>query len=184
MPLFTSSREKRLWLCAFLVLLTIFSTLFLGQPFAELLASQDVQAVFFLLVMVLVAAAIIAHGLKTKPNRIEITLLLGMAAVYIMFFLRLGLTERSHLMEYSILAIFIHMALKERLIQRKHVYKPALLAFIVTFLIGVLDECIQIFLPNRVFDINDILFNGLASLMAIGSALALNWVHKRIKKIN
>lgn len=148
----------------------------------ELLANQDIRAAIFLLVMLLVAAAIIAHGLKTRPSRIEITLWLGIAAVYIMFFLRLGMPERSHLMEYSVLAIFINKALQERVSQGKHVPKPALLAFVATFAIGVLDECMQIFLPNRVFDMNDILFNGLAGLMAIGSALVLTWLHQRIKR--
>jgi hypothetical protein len=43
----------------------------------------------------------------------------------------------------------------------------------------VLDECIQIFLPDRVFDTDDILFNGFAGLMAIGSSLVLQWIRKK-----
>ncbi len=103
---------------------------------------------------------IVIHGIKRRPSRAEITIWLGLVAVYIMFFLRLGMSERSHLMEYSVLAIFTHMALIERTGQQRKILKPALLAIAATFSIGLLDECVQIFLPDRVFDPNDIALNG------------------------
>lgn len=177
MPLYTSSREGQFWIWAFVVVLTIFSTLIIGQPLIRLLGDQNVRAVFFLLGMALVGLAIILHALKTKPGKIELVLILGIVAVYVMFFLRLGMPERSHLIEYSVLAILIHKALVER---KKHsnVSAPALIAFIATFLIGVLDESIQIFLPDRVFDAADILFNGSAVAMAIGSSVLMTWVRR------
>ncbi len=58
MPIFTSSREKRLWFWVLVVLVAIFSTLFIGQPLIQLFSNQDIQAVFFVLGMVLVAATI------------------------------------------------------------------------------------------------------------------------------
>jgi len=182
MPLFKSSREKRLWLYTFMVLVAIISSLVFGQPLVEVLGNQDIQAAIFLLGMILIGASIIVHGIKTRPSKTEITIWLGFAAVYLMVFLRLGLTERSHLIEYSVLAIFIHMALIERVSQGNQALMPALLAFIFTLIIGVLDECIQIFLPNRVFDPLDILFNGFAGLTAIGSSMALKWIRKQLSK--
>jgi hypothetical protein len=179
---FTSPREKRLWFWAFAVFATIFSTLFIGQPLAIQLSNQNVQAVFFMLGMIMVGAAIVVHGLKTKPSKIEITILLGIIAVYIMFYLRLGIPERSHLIEYGVLAIFIHKALIERVSQGNQIRVPALVAFLVTFIIGVLDECMQIFLPTRIFDPVDIVFNGLAALMAIGASITLQWVRMKIRK--
>ncbi len=178
MPLFTSSREKHLWIWAFSVFAAIFSTLFIGQPLARLLANQNIQAVFFVLGMLLVGATITVHGLKTKPSKIEIAIWLGIGAVYIMFFLRLGIPERSHLIEYSVLAIFIHKALTERVGHGTKILLVALMSFVVTFLIGILDECIQIVLPNRVFDPEDIFFNGSAVTIAIGSSMVLNWVRR------
>ena len=183
MGLFTSSREKHLWIWSFAVLTTIFSTLFIGQPLARLFGNQDVRAVVFVLVMILVGATIIIHALKTKPGKVEITLLLGIVAVYIMFFLRLGMPERSHLMEYSVLAIFIHKAIIERVNQGKQIRWPALLSFFLAFLIGVVDECIQIILPERVFDTDDIIFNAMAVAMAIGSCVVLAWVSKRMGRL-
>lgn len=182
MPLFTSSREKQFWLWALAVLAAIFSTLFLGQPLAELFGDQNIQAAIFLLVMFLVGVAILIHAIKTKPSKVELTIWFGIVAVYVMFILRLGLPERSHLMEYSVLAIFIHKAITERVNQGKLIPRPALVAALFTSLIGVLDECIQIFLPDRVFDTNDIIFNGMAVAMAIGTRVFLAWVRKRMRK--
>jgi uncharacterized membrane protein len=182
--LFTSTREKRLWLYVILVLAAITSTLVFGQPLVGLFGNHNIQAAFFLLGMILVGATILVYSLKTRTGKTEIVIWLGLAAVYTMFFLRLGLAERSHLIEYSVLAIFIHSALVERANKGNHVLKPALFALFATIIIGVLDECIQLFLPTRVFDPLDILFNGLAGLMAIGSVMVLKWARKKMKRTN
>ena len=184
MTFFTSTREKHLWLWSFLVFVTIISTLFIGRPLANQLRDQNIQAIFFLLGMILVGAAVVNHGLRWRPGKIEISVLLGIVAVYVMFFFRLGAPERSHLIEYSVLAIFIHEALIERKTLGKSLYKPALMALVITFLVGVADEYLQFFLPDRVFDPEDILFNGLAAGMAIGFSALLGWIHRRLVRSN
>jgi len=181
MTAFTSSREKRLWVASLSVFVLIFLTLFIGQPLEKLFQSQDVRAIVFLLVMVLVGAAILLHAVITKPTTVEIAVISGIAAVYIMFILRLGMPERSHLMEYSVLAILVHKAMAERVAQGKKISLPALISFVITFLLGVIDECLQLFIPSRVFDPVDILFNGMAAAMAIGSFILVQWIRKRIK---
>ena len=45
-------------------------------------------------------------------------------------------------------------------------------------LVGVLDECIQLLLPSRVFDPVDMLFNALAAVMAVGASSALHWARR------
>ncbi len=179
----TSTREKRLWFWTFAVFAAIFSTLFIGKPLATHLQDQNIQAAIFVLGMLLAAGAVVTHGLKAKPSSIELSVLLGITAVYIMFAFRLGAPERSHLVEYSVLAIFIHKALIERARHTEPIVQPALFAWIIAFFIGVTDESIQIVLPNRVFDIVDILFNGIAVTMAIASTLLLNWAHNRTNKL-
>ena len=178
MPLFTSEKEKQLWLYVFLIGLTIYSTLFFGQPLAKIFSDQNRQAILFLLGMLLAIATILIYGIQKPTSEQELVVWVGIATVYLLFFLRLGLPERSHLIEYSVLAIFIHKALMERWgDERQSII--ATLAFTSTFLVGLLDEYLQIFLPNRVFDTEDILFNGLAALMAIVASIALNWVRRQ-----
>ncbi len=179
MSFFTSSREKQLWLCALAVLVAIYSTLILGQLYTKLFANQNVQAIIFLFGMLLVGVTILMHSLRPKTTKVEILILIGIAAVYMMLFLRLGIPERSHLFEYSVLAIFIHKALIEREKHTDNIRSSALYAVIISFAIGVIDECLQLFIPNRVFDPNDILFNGFAVTMAIGSGVVFTWVQNR-----
>ena len=171
-----------MWFLVFLVVATIYSTLFIGQPLAKLFSSQDVQAAIFLLGMLLVGSTIAVYAFKARSSKIEIVVLLGIVAVYLMFFLRLGLSERSHLIEYSVLAIFIHKAIDERADQGKKIPVPALWAFVLTLLIGVFDECLQMVIPHRVFDPVDILFNGMAAVMAIGSGQIVKGLRKRLSK--
>lgn len=176
MPLFTSKREKRLWLYAATTVMAILSTLVLGRPLLGLLGNQNIQAVFFLLGMLLVGATIIGYGLHLRIRKTEAAIWLGLAAVYLMLFLRLGLSERSHLIEYSVLAIFIHLALAERARPKTQVLLTGLIAFATTVTIGAMDESLQLWIPDRVFDPVDIFFNGMAALLAIGGSLLLQWV--------
>ncbi|MEP1031947.1 VanZ family protein [Ekhidna sp.] len=182
MTLFTSTKEKRLWLWALAVFAAIISTLFIGRPLASQLRNQNVQAIFFMLGMLLIAIAVLIHAWKSKPSKIELSILLGIIAVYVMFIFRLGAPERSHLIEYSVLTIIIHKALIERARQANRIRMPALFAWVIAFLIGVLDESIQIILPNRVFDPQDILFNGIAVTMAIIVTIFLVWMRRKFSR--
>lgn len=76
------------------------------------------------------------------------------------------------------MAILIFEALDERVSQGGWVPVPAILAIILTSLIGTVDELIQLFLPNRVFDLTDILFNFLAALTTVIILVLLGWVRQ------
>lgn len=182
MPVWKSIKEKKYWFWAILVYVTILSTLFIGQPLAYELRDQNVQAIFFLLGMVLVATAVIIHGFLTKPSNIEYAILFGIIAVYVMFFFRLGAPERSHLIEYSVLAILLHKAFMERFKQENKIFKPAFFSLFVGIAMGALDESIQLLIPHRYFDPQDIVFNCLAVTMAIGASLLLHWLHSRLNQ--
>ena len=103
---------------------------------------------------------------------------LGVAVVYLKVFVQMGLEERTHLIEYDVVAIFIHEALTERASHGRRIPVPAALAILATALVGALDECIQAFLPTRVFDVQDIVFNTLAAVMAVATSLALGWARR------
>ncbi len=113
--------------------------------------------------MLLVVGAIAASWMKRRPGWREIGVALGVALAYLAMFLRMeSPEERTHLIEYGIVAALIHQALLERVHNGRAVPAPAALTVAVTALLGLLDECIQALLPSRVFDVRDIAFNALA----------------------
>ena len=156
MSVFTSSREKRLWFYTFLVLVAIIASLIFGSGLVPTM-EQGLKDVLFYYTMIALAATVILHGLRTRPGKAEISIWLGLSAVFLLLYSRLGFAERGHLFEYSVLAIFIHKALIERARPEKKVLISGLLAFLAAHIIGVLDEFIQLFIPSRVFDSIDIL---------------------------
>lgn len=174
MSLFTTYRERRLWLWTFAIVVAIYSTLGLTGTLAGFLRKHGLMEASFIFGAFLIVATIVAQGLKARPGGTEIAVALGIAAAYLMVFVRMSITEeRTHLIEYGLVGAFIHEALTERASQDRHVPMPALLAILATTLVGVLDECIQAFLPSRVFDPFDILFNFLAGTMAVVARLAM-----------
>ena len=183
MSLFSSARERRRWAWTLVVLGTVYLTFGLAQKLVGLLPGSDWNAVFFLLACLLILGAVVTQGLKMRPSGVEISVALGVAAAYLLVFVRMtAVTERSHLIEYSVVAVFIYEALLERANQGRRVPVPALLALLIASLIGVLDEAIQAFAPNRVFDPVDILFNVVAIAMAIIASVALGWARKRARR--
>lgn len=181
MTVFKSSKEKRRWLYVLVVVLAIYATLFIGQPLQLLLQDQNIQAALFLVGMALSATAIILQGVKPQTSKREIAVWIGLSAVYLMLFLRLGLPERSHMIEYSILGIFVLTAFLERYNDQGEKVIPVVSAIIVSILIGTIDELIQIYIPDRVFDPIDIVFNSLAIVMAIFSFLTIRWVRGKMR---
>jgi len=177
--LFSSDRERRLWIWTLVVLVAIFSTLGLARTLAVTLGDSGFGAGLFIVACLLVLATIVTQGLTTRPSGVEIGVALGVAAAYLLVFVRMTIpTERTHLVEYGVVAVLIYEALAERASQGRRVPVPALLAVLMTSLIGVLDECVQAILPSRVFDRIDILFNILAAVMAIAAMVALRWARR------
>lgn len=97
-----------------------------------------------------------------------------------MVFLRMAIPEeRTHIVEYGVVAILIHEALTERASRGRPVPVPALLAIGATILVGALDEFVQLLLPSRVFDPADIFVNSVSALMAVLAKLALGVARRR-----
>lgn len=179
MPFFTSQLERRLWACTLAVIVAIYSTLGLARSMAGALGDTGLGAGLFILGCLLVLATIVTQGLKRQPSGTEIGVALGIAAAYLLVLVRMTIpTERSHLIEYGVVAIFIYEALMERASRGRRVRVPALLAIVATTAVGVVDEGIQALLPSRVFDPRDMLFNFLAAVMAVVACVALAWARR------
>ena len=174
MSFFASPRERRLWTWTLAVLVAIFATMGLARTLAAELGESGLGAILFVVCCLLVLTTIVTQGLTTRPTGAEMCVGLGVAAAYLLVFVRMSVpTERSHLIEYGVLAVLTYEALKERQRQGRRVPCPALLAVLFTSLFGVIDECIQALLPSRVFDPRDMLFNVLAAVMAVTTSGAL-----------
>ncbi|KAA3662183.1 MAG: VanZ family protein [Chloroflexi bacterium] len=181
MSLFTSNRERLLWFCVLAVMVAIYSTLGLAGRLAEVLRERDLVEALFAFGFLLVLVTILGSAMKRRPGRREIWVTIGVTAVYGMLLLRVFLSpqERTHLIEYGVVAVLIYHALIERRRNGRNVPTPALLAVLLTVLLGWLDEGIQAFLPNRTYDVRDIAFNVLAGLMAVVASQALAWARRR-----
>ena len=180
---FTSARERRLWICTFVVVSAIFSTLGLARTLSAALGDKGFGVSLFLVGCFLVLASIVVHGLKPVRSATEIGVALGIMAAYLLVFVRMSIpTERSHIIEYGVVALFIYEALKERSRLGHRIRFAGLLTILVTGLIGVVDECIQLVIPNRTFDYRDMLFNVLAAAMAVAACVALRWVRRRSER--
>ena len=178
MSLFSSPRERRLWLMALAVVVAIYATLAITPKLVGQV-NDGILAAAFLGCLILVGVAVLTQGLSIRPSGWEIGVAVGVAVVYLLLSVRMALPERSHLMEYGVLAVLVYEAISERVSQGRYVSYPALSATLITSLIGVVDECIQIVIPNRVFDWRDIVFNVLAVLTAIVGMVVLRWVRAR-----
>ncbi|MDF1865941.1 MAG: VanZ family protein [Saprospiraceae bacterium] len=179
MNLFTSDRERRLWYWVLATVVGIYSTLGLARSIAGFLRDKNLIEGLFGFGMILIVAAIIIQGLKKQRSGTEVFIGLGIIGVYLIVFTRMAIPEeRTHLIEYSVLAILILEALRERSNQGRKMPYLAILAILMTSTIGVIDECIQAFLPSRVFDPFDILFNVLASIMAVLGSLVIAWARR------
>lgn len=181
MSLFSSDRERRLWLWTLVVVTAIYASLGLTQDLAGALRERGFIGPAFILGMVLMAAAILLQASKRRPGGREIGVAFGVVAVYLIAFLRMATPEeRTRLVEYSVVALFIYEALAERAGQGRRVRWPALLAVLGTAGLGWLDEGIQALLPGRFYDLRDVGFNALAALMAVGASVALAWARRRV----
>lgn len=171
---FSSHRERRLWLWTATVVAAIFSTLGVAGTVADALRERNLLRVSIALVLLILLAPAAWRWARSRPDWREIGAVLGVGFTYWMVWIRMSSwEERTHLIEYGIVAALIHMAFLERVANGRFVPLPAALAVTMTTLLGLIDEAIQAVLPDRFFDIADVFFNFVAAFMLIAARLAL-----------
>ena len=174
MSLFASKQERRLWLWTLAVVGAIYSTLGPARTVVDALRERNLLQVAFAVLVILVVVVALSQWVKRRPGWSEIAVAVAVALAYGVAFLRIANpAERTHLIEYGVVAALMYQALLERGRHGRLVPMPAAIAVAATALLGLLDEGIQAVLPSRVFDWNDVLFNALAGFMATVASLAL-----------
>ena len=177
---FTSSRERRLWLLALAVVVGIYATLGRAPLIAAWLRDRNALDDTFFWTFVVVVAAIALIGLTKRPGWREVAAGVVVIGAYTTAFLRFANpAERTHLFEFGVIAVLVYLALMERRANGVEVRAPAIVAFAVAATLGWIDEGIQAVLPNRFFDPIDLAFNTGAALMAIVAVMALRWARSR-----
>ncbi|MGB0346214.1 MAG: hypothetical protein ACPGGA_01940, partial [Balneolaceae bacterium] len=113
MNLFTSKKERLLWLTTFFVVVGIFSTIGLAGQFADFFIRQELFGLLFILGFILTGFIIVTFGLRNKSRPIEWLLYLVVFLILIMIFARSGvsLVERTHLFEYGIVSVLLFNAM-------------------------------------------------------------------------
>lgn len=181
--LFSSMREVVLWVMVLLVLMAIALTLVFASSFAGLLENPELISGLFWVGIILTPLSVVTQAFSRRPNGIELGVALGMFAVYLITFLRFSIpAERSHLIEYTILTLVVYEAVFERVKNGRKIPVPPLMVFVGVSFIGVLDESIQLVMPNRVFDPVDIGFNCLAVFLAVFTLTVLRTISHWFRK--
>lgn len=120
------------------------------------------------IVLLVVAGYIVSIYLRPGEKlRILIPFLLLTVFFGLVFSLIRIPVERIHIPEYAVLSVLFF-----RLLERDHTKPDAcLLSFLLTATVGMVDESIQLILPNRYFDWRDIWLNvlgGFSGLLTLG----------------
>lgn len=176
--MFTSKRERRLWIWTGIVVFAIYATLGLAGSLAESLPTRIAIDQTFVYAFFILVGALIGIAIFKRPRPVELFVGVGVLAVYTMAFVRLGMAERTHLFEYSLVAVLIYQALSERRRNGASVPSPWVLTVFGTALIGWMDEGIQALIPNRHYDWVDVGFNALAAVVAGTASVAVDWARR------
>ena len=181
---FTTRRERNLWIAAIVVVAGIFALMGVASSLSDYLQDRDLISMVYWAGLWMVVATIVMQVFRIRLLGIDLAVIIGIIAVYLLVFARMWTpAAHSHLIEYGVLAALIYEALRERGNHGRPVPRLALVTIGVTTLIGVFDECIQFFVPDRVLDPVDMLFNFTAATLAVGANVVVAWLRKRIKKI-
>ena len=181
MFIFKSNKERYFWTLVAMTQIAIWASLGFAGKLVQKFEGTHILTVAFVVGFLVMITVIVSGVFSRKPTGKEIWVLTGITTVYAMIVVRMGvpMLERTHLFEYGLVAVLVFHAFLERYSNKPNMIKVALFSIILTGLLGWIDEEIQRILPNRVYDIRDILFNILAGVMTVTACSLLTW--KRLK---
>lgn len=169
MSLYTTQRERKLWMWSALVLAAVYCSAILGGTLSARMEKSMFLAPAFGTGFVLVLVAIVGNAISSGESRRALWIGLGVAAVLGMILVRLGIgaSARTHLFEYGLVAVLLFEAGRERVRGGGAFPAPGVTAVAATAALGWIDEGIQSVVPGRVYDLRDVGINALAGVLAV-----------------
>lgn len=191
----TSSKEKRLWARAVACVLAIYCSTPVVRPVANYLRDRNLLRLAVATSFALAVVWIFRVLLRERLGRREVLALGCVGLIYVVVLSRLPLPEeRIHYLEYGILAGLIYSALLQRRFHQLEVSEkewdeqrfrelgPALAAIGFNALLGWVDEGIQAMIPDRHYDLRDIMMNTLAGTIAVFAMVVLRQARRLDQK--
>ena len=172
--------KKRLWVLISIYIFFIFVSLPFLPALINVLSSFISKEILNLLSLVLSVSfflmlSIWIYNKKYKVNQF----LLIISPLLLLTYLSLSLdvwVERIHFIEYAVLGLLISRAVNVRTLQE------IIATCCLITLIGVADEIIQWFLPNRVGDMRDVTMNSFGGLSGLWLGQFLYWEQYFLKR--
>lgn len=175
MPIFTSPRERRLWLQAAACLASIYAVIFFARAIVDALRDRGALRLTVMAVFALAAIVVAWRVARARPGWREIGAVLLCGVLYAVVLSRLERhEERIHFLEYGLFAGLVEAALRER-----GSLWSGWIAIAVTAAAGWIDEGIQGLVPGRVYDLRDVVFNLVAGILAVLAVTLRRAVHAR-----
>jgi VanZ family protein len=185
----TVHRRERLFAATALVLVVVtWATLYWARFVSEWFRARGWLTALLVAVFAAAALGVGWAVARSRPRPAEIAVLAVFAGLYAAVMLPLvgRVEEALHFVQYGAVGGFAYAALAER--RRRLVAgdrppgaaaAPAAGAFLFTTGAGWIDEGIQHLLPNRYYDLRDVLFNATGGALAIAAMAALGWARRR-----
>ena len=160
------------WALTLSYLLFIYATLGVVRPVAEQLRSAGfLRPTVTLLFVVFSLMALSWRYATTGRNRMLLRVVLITSLLLIALFMPGLPEERLHFVTYGLLGWLICWSVEAMEENENSLWSRTgwLLPCLLVWLAGGIDELIQWWLPVRVFDIRDIIFNGVAGMLGIAT---------------
>ena len=162
------SREGLLWRLLAALVLTIYSSAYFVVVPMEWLRDHGFLRATIIAAFGVCLALLVPIVVQARPRLLEIPLYLVALALYVLMIRHLDiLQERFHLIEYGAVAGLAWGALRARWGPGSGWRQPALGALLVTTAAGWGDELVQAILPNRHYDLRDVLTNAIAGALLL-----------------
>ena len=176
-----SERERRWWIAALFLIILIYTTLYFVRGPVEFLRARGLLRLTVAALFGVAALVVVRQIWKRGAGPREGLVLLGFAGVFGGAVLLADLPEEKlHFLEYGLLGGLLFHACKERATRLgRGSLGAALIAVVLAGLAGWGDEGIQAVLPNRYYDLRDILWNLLGSSIVILALFAAGAARSR-----